>query len=164
MYIDFSNWQMVNIAGQKSIDLSQYFGESSVHIVVYDLDPNVASVKHRKCDKRYFYHCEIVNTALGNDDLAGEVVAYGDNKDEERDLGSVFVRSGDVVPIIAMPQERGASDGGNWCLTEVKGYCVVRQGAAPLGVNIVKVSLAWPFRPPPVLHFLMLTSMWWVCM
>jgi len=159
MYLDFSNWQMVNIAGQKSIDLSQYFGDSSVHIVVYNLDPNVASAKHRKCDKRYFFHCEIVNTSLGNEDAIAEMLAYND-KDEERDLGgSVFVRSGDVVPIVAMPQEKGAGEGGNWCLSEAKGYCVVRQGATPLGVNIVKVST---IKSTKAIALLYTWLAWWV--
>lgn len=34
---------MVNVAGQKSIDLANYFGDSSVHIVVYDLDSSAAA-------------------------------------------------------------------------------------------------------------------------
>jgi hypothetical protein len=42
----------VNVAGQKSIDLCQYFGDSSIHIVVYDLDSSTAQGKHRKMDKR----------------------------------------------------------------------------------------------------------------
>lgn len=137
MYIDFSKWEMVNIAGQKSIDLAQYFGESSVNIVVYDMDPSITSGKHRKCDKRYFYHCEIVNTALSGDDTGGDVLV--DNK-EDVEMSSVFVRSGDVVPLVATPVDKAMGEG-LWCITDSKGYCVIRQGVSALELNIVKVRL-----------------------
>jgi hypothetical protein len=131
----------VNVAGQKSIDLANYFGESSVHIVVYDLDPAVASSKHRKQDKRYFYHCELVNSNLNQDEADGKP----EGKDavalllDEGDGGpGGFVRSGDVIPLYA------SGEGGPWgAVTESdKGYCVLKTGGGAQAVEaqVVKVG------------------------
>ncbi len=219
MYMDFSQWQLVNIAGQKSIDLSGYFGDSSVHIVVYDLDPVTAAAsgdRHRRCDKRYFYHCELMNsgkdalrtseseaattrrlvaprsskeaagvvgtpvaaggapTAGAAGGLGGSASAAGvedgttgggglaesegeeeEEEEEEQMLGSgVYVRSGDIVPLLAATSLASASNqavddasvslasstGGWACVTEGKGYCIARPGAAPLDVHLIKVG------------------------
>ena len=88
MYMDFAQWQLVNIAGQKSIDLAGYFGDSSVHIVVYDLDARAAGGggdRHRKCDKRYFYLCELMQGkgeegGGGGGDLVGVTETGGSSR------------------------------------------------------------------------------------
>lgn len=162
MYIDFVNWQMVNVAGQKSIDLTNYFGDSSVHIVVYDLDPSAAaSGKHRKSDKRYFYQVELINSGLAQDDVErggpeekeeGGMMKEGDAGAAEEGAGGAggpYLRSGDVVPLLASTggvisagDSSGVGGEAGWgCVTESKGFCIVRtSGTSPTEVHLIKVG------------------------
>lgn len=87
-------------------------------------------------------------------------------EDEEEEEGEdamlsaeMYVRSGDIVPLLAATSSSlddlstaaaaaaamggggmGASAGGWACVTEGKGYCIARPGAAPLDVHLIKVG------------------------
>ena len=94
------------------------------------------------------------------DGEGGRVVEdEGEEGGEERMLGAgVFVRSGDIVPLLAATSSSlddnsaagttgggggggmGACLGGWACVTEGKGYCIARPGAAPLDVHLIKVG------------------------
>jgi len=91
----------------------------------------------------------------GEEGREGVVEDEGEERGEETMLGSgVYVRSGDIVPLLAATSSSlddnstagttgggmGASVGGWACVTEGKGYCIARPGAAPLDVHLIKVG------------------------